>query len=148
MIPYPHFISLILISVVRYHELFFLRGLGSILSFADFHLCLEMDLPTGQLVPLRLLIFMVILMAMAIAMVMTMVMVFIIHLNCNYVHGRLLLFFPLILFFLLLLCFLPFLELVEVVVIMLCFYLAQAKNFVHLENFKLNFKDGKYRLPL
>jgi hypothetical protein len=94
MIPYPHFISLILISVVRYHELFFLRGLGSILSFADFHLCLEMDLPMGQLVPLRLLIFMVILMAMAIAMVMAMVMVFIIHLNCNYVRGRLLLFFP------------------------------------------------------
>ena len=94
MIPYPHFISLILISVVRYHELFFLPGLGSILSFADFHQCLEMDLPMGQLVPLRLLIFMVILMAMAIAMVMAMVMVFIIHLNCNYVRGRLLLFFP------------------------------------------------------
>jgi len=90
MIPYPHFISLILISVVRYHELFSLPGLGSILSFADFHLCLEMDLPMGQLVPLRLLIFMVILMAIAMAMVM----VFIIHLNCNYVRGRLLLFFP------------------------------------------------------
>jgi hypothetical protein len=90
MIPYPHFISLILISVVRYHELFFLRGLGSILSFADFHLCLEMDLPMGQLVPLRLLIFMVILMAIAMAMVI----LFIIHLNCNYVRGRLLLFFP------------------------------------------------------
>ena len=90
MIPYPHFISLILISVVRYHELFSLPGLGSILSFADFHQCLEMDLPMGQLVPLRLLIFMVILMAIA----MVMVMVFIIHLNCNYVRGRLLLFFP------------------------------------------------------
>ena len=90
MIPYPHFISLILISVVRYHELFSLPGLGSILSFADFHQCLEMDLPMGQLVPLRLLIFMVILMAIAMAMVM----VFIIHLNCNYVRGRLLLFFP------------------------------------------------------
>jgi len=90
MIPYPHFISLILISVVRYHELFSLPGLGSILSFADFHQCLEMDLPMGQLVPLRLLIFMVILMAIAMAMVI----VFIIHLNCNYVRGRLLLFFP------------------------------------------------------
>ena len=94
MIPYPHFISLILISVVRYHELFSLPGLGSILSFADFHQCLEMDLPMGQLVPLRLLIFMVILMAIAMVIVMAMVMVFINHLNCNYVRGRLLLFFP------------------------------------------------------
>ena len=92
MIPYPQFISLFLISVVRYHELFSLPGLGSILSFADFHQCLEMDLPMGQLVPLRLLIFMVIL--MAIAMVIVMAMVFIIHLNCNYVRGHLLLFFP------------------------------------------------------
>jgi len=122
MILYHHFISLVLVSIVRCHELFSLLSLDNILSFTNFHLGLMIIIEQREqqvmegLVPLGLIEL----------MVMAIVVVFIIinhdiHLNCNYVHVHLLL------FFLLLLVYLPiFLQVVSFVIgeliIKLCFY--------------------------
>lgn len=104
-----------------------------------------------ELVPLVSIRVMVVAIVMAMVVTIVMVMVFIIitHLNYNYVHERLLL------FFLLFLVYLPiFLQVVsfiiEQVIITLYFnYLnGEAKNSVQEENFKLSFEVIKYHLHL
>ena len=104
MILYHHFISLVLVLVRRCHELFFLRGLGNILPFIDFHPGLKLIMVQGKQQVMRVLIPLVLIrvmvMAMVIAMVMIMVFIIIIRLNCNYVHGHSLQFFLLLLVYL------------------------------------------------
>jgi hypothetical protein len=48
MILYPHFISLILVSVMHCHELFFLLSPDNILPFVDFHPGLKLIMEQGK----------------------------------------------------------------------------------------------------